>query len=235
MIICFLLCTPLSSLSQEIEILFALDTSHNSLYDTLSPYLNIRYTNFGPDDYYFPALAYCNQTCPYFGYFLHFKEKMSHDDIIQSLKQFKEQRYCLPLLQIEDKDGDTWYLAPDDGKDEHEWDFINHYLEDFYCSNEHRNVKIFTTKELRNPCFIRKHPAFIFLKAGETLVQSISIRGCKEAQIILRIYLPDTTSRTTMLVGPSYFDAYNLPNKVKGYSLYTGSFSSNELIVDFSR
>lgn len=46
--------------------------------------------------------------------------------------------------------------------------------------------------------------------------------------------MENTNALTTVPIGIHPNETTNLPAKVMGYSLYTGYFYSNELIVDFS-
>lgn len=236
--IIIVICSSVKSWAQDISISFSVDDSVNCVADTLSPYLVIRYCNNSSNNYYFPALATSNSIEPIFSFVLRRQEwpSLSKSEIIDILHDTANgETMCLPLRYIDCKMGNSWMLFQEECDDEEygkPLDPINFYLQLYY--NSTLELEYYKIDELNCPFFIRNRPEFVFLKSGKVKEQRVSLRGIKEVGIILRVYMENTNALTTVPIGIHPNEATNLPASVMGYSLYTGYFNSDELIVDFS-
>ena len=224
--------------AQDISISFSVDDRVDCVADTLSPYLVIRYFNNSSNNYYFPALATSSSNEPIFSFVIRKQEwpSLNKSEIIDILHDtYNGEKMCLPLRYIDCKMGNSWMLFQEECDNEDygkPLDPINYYLQLYYSST--LELEYFKTDEVKCPLFIRKRPEFVFLKSGQVKEQRVSLRGIKDAGIILRVYMENTDALTTVPIGIHPNEATNLPASVMGYSLYTGYFNSDELIVDFS-
>lgn len=238
----FFLAFCASITAQEVSISFSIDDNGISSKDTLNPYLVISYHNSGSTPYYFQALSYSGHTVPIFSMSTFWGTnlpKISRDETIALLHQYHNLSFTLSLEFLEAKNGEMWSLYQDNDYGEN-WSFIEaclcQYYRPFYTN--HEDYAFYTDDDIKRVRTLRKSRALVFLKAGQTKEQRISLRGMKEAGIKLTIRLENNVAPNTFCVtlpsGPPYFRDVELPPNVFGYSLYRGYFISSEFKIDFS-
>lgn len=230
-----------TSFSQNISILLSVSDDPYCEGDTLMPYLAITYTNNSSIDYYFLSLFWGESRIPYFGGVLmklHIFSRNEEDKAkISLIKEdadlYQGEYYCLSLDYLSCPGWPIWCVEsglPDS-------QFINYYLAAYYDQlyESEKPTMDFSEALLCDEVFLRNCPAFVFIKAGESVTQKISLRGFWAAKIHLRIkvsseYPPDRVIKWVK----SNKVVMSLPLKVDGYELYSDRVENNELKIDFS-
>ncbi len=230
-----------TSFSQNISILLSVSDDPYCEGDTLMPYLAITYANNSSNNYYFPSLFWSESRIPYFGAVLmklHIFSRNEEDKakiilIKEDADSYQGGYYSLSLDYLSGPGWPIWCVEP--GLPDH---FINFYLAAYYDQLYEREIPPsmdFSDVQLSDEAYLRNCPAFVFIKAGESITQRISLRGFWAARIHLRIkvsseYPPDRVINWVM----SNKVVLHLPLKVDEYELYSDRVESNELIIDFS-
>jgi len=228
--------------AQNVSVSFSLYEEAITEADTLAPYLCIRYTNIGKNDYYLPALFPVNMVIPAIASYFskrHFSENVNlRAYAISSFRggDYLNEHYFLSISFLQDKIRQKWFLEHNTDE-ETEVSLIGFLLSLYYEDIENSSISdpsYFSKEELCNPDFISNCPSFIFLKSGKTKEQFVSLRGMKEAGIVLTVQLTSDQVPNSMNVGYSVHGSKcKLPSKVKGYKLYKGKVKSNNITINF--
>ena len=239
-----LCCLRTGLYAQDISITFSLENGCMSDCDTLPPYLVITYSNSSDSLYYFPALAYEGCTLPIFslGFFLGNEvPSFSQDRLNYCLHLHEGDSAFLPLDFLESKSGQALELLCYDRSINRYTNGIESYLALYYRpyyqtteNTSYNDWDYFTLEDLNNIEYLTNCPAFVFLGARGVHKQVISMSGIKEAGVILKVNIVDIYANKNVLIGITNQDIATLPPRVGDYSLYSGYFKSNELIVNFS-
>jgi len=149
---------------------------------------------------------------------------------------YLNEHYVLSIGFLQDKTRQKWFLEHDTDE-ETEVSLIGFLLSLYYEDIENSSISdpsYFSKEELCDPDFISTCPSFIFLKSGETKEQFVSLRGMKEAGIVLRVQLTSEQISDSMNVGHDIHGSKcKLPSRVNEYKLYKGKVKSNNITVNF--
>ena len=232
--------------SQDISISFSYDEGMSCDDDPFSPYLIITYSNNSEKDYYLPSLFFPESKVPQLldggwqlvdgvWYGAEGKEKDAANIAACLYKFYSGQKYSWPKQFTSSKTREVDMLFPET----HSGDCINDYLAGYYrLLSPDEVAKLpdshdrYTQEDVKCDRILQ-NPAFIFLHAGERKTQRITLRGFKEAGIIVTLSLDNSTPPTSI---ETTFESYiPLPEKVQNFLLYKGYVLSQDITFDFSR
>ena len=243
-IVIFQLCIA-TLFSIYVDCLYAQDISvelslnEGKILDRRAPYLEIKYINSGHLDYYFPALLSRNWSQPHYSKSFPIPDIDDPEYVRQTLfekRLFHGEYYQLLLNYVQERNPYGWLLLPKNAEDEHGALAINYFLYEYsrtFGDGDYLE-SFFKKSELSCSRKLRQNPSLVFLGAGESSTQLISIRDLKDAGIILLIDLSSNTPPNSMLLSIIPGDGYALPHTLRGYTLYQGIIRSNSLLLDFS-
>jgi len=232
--------TCVSINAQNISLSFSLIGKLKNESDSLAPYLKIQYNNESDQNYYFPAVVSSDAFIPRFSTFIsRYHASYELDTTIRSAlfekKMFRGDTYILTLDYQQTKSQQAWFFISDT-EEESEIPIINHYLFVYYNSLDGTGDGdvFYSNGAERYEEDLHNSPALVYLKAGESFSQLISLRALKDAGINFSVSLASPVPPDTVRTGSRANDTRKLPPTVDNFKLYTDIIKSNSIKIDFS-